>query len=303
MLHVTGDTDEFSFLPGQARLLGVPVPSTERLSTPLPDGRSISALRFGGTDAAVTLAHGAGLNAHTWDNTLLALGRNALALDLPGHGDSSWRADADYRAVTLAPDVASALRSWTAQPQVLVGHSLGGMTSIHVAADHPDLVRELVLVDIAPGVALGSGPAELRRFYEVIDFDARDEMVDRAMSFGFGGDRAATERGVFHNSRIREDGRAEWKHHFARLAHDALAASNPEGSRLIPDDEVLWAALGQIRVPITLVHGSRGYLTEKAVAEFTRRLPHAEIIEIDAGHNVQENDPVALAQIIASKLT
>lgn len=298
MLLVAADTDEFSFLPGLAQRLGVAELPAKRLIMALPDDRDLSALRFGDDDPQVTLIHGAGLNAHTWDNTALALGLDVLALDLPGHGDSSWREDADYSASVLAPDAAAALRAWTTRPQVLVGHSLGGLTSTTLAADNPDLVRELILVDIAPGIDVSAGPAALRQFYDVIEFDSRDEIVDRAMSFGFGGDRVDTERGVFHNTRVRPDGRVQWKHHFAHLAHEALAGAGPgRFSR----DEDLWAALERIAAPITLVRGTRGYVSEDAAAEFARRLPHAEVVEIEAGHNVHENDPVALARLILSK--
>ena len=90
------DFDEFSFLPDQAAEAGltVPIPRGERLTLTLPDGRTLSAVRYGGSAPEVTLLHGAGLNAHTWDTTILALGRPALAIDLAGHGDSSWRDDA-----------------------------------------------------------------------------------------------------------------------------------------------------------------------------------------------------------------
>jgi len=81
--------DEFSFLPVQAAEAGVPTPAAKRLFTFAPDGRPVSALRDGDGEPEVTLLHGAGLNAHTWDRTVLALGRPALAIDLPGHGDSA----------------------------------------------------------------------------------------------------------------------------------------------------------------------------------------------------------------------
>ncbi len=98
-----GGVNEFSFLAEQAAEIGGAVPPVRRLTHTLPDGRTVSALQFGRTGDAssgefappeVTLLHGAGLNAHTWDTTILALGLPALALDLPGHGDSSWRDDA-----------------------------------------------------------------------------------------------------------------------------------------------------------------------------------------------------------------
>ena len=224
-MDVATDTSEFRYLPAQADALGVPLPRVERLSLELPDGRMLSALRFGTEPPRVTLLHGAGLNAHTWDTTALALQHPLLAIDLAGHGDSSWRDDADYTAGPLAADVAQALDAWTTQPQIVVGQSLGGLTAAALAASRPDLVSEIMVVDITPGIDVTAGPAALRAFYEgPTDFATRDELVDKAISLGFGGTRPETERGVFLNTRIRDDGRVEWKHHFAHLAAQALAA-------------------------------------------------------------------------------
>ncbi|MFW1466567.1 alpha/beta fold hydrolase, partial [Vibrio parahaemolyticus] len=83
-------------LPAQAAGAGVDVPRVARVSLTLPDGRTLSGLRWGDAPPVATFLHGAGLNAHTWDTTLLHLGVPALALDLAGHGDSSWREDAAY---------------------------------------------------------------------------------------------------------------------------------------------------------------------------------------------------------------
>ena len=58
----------------------------------------------------VILIHGAGGSHLTWPAEVRRLpGQRIFALDLPGHGDSSWREDADYSPHTLAPDVATAL--------------------------------------------------------------------------------------------------------------------------------------------------------------------------------------------------
>lgn len=296
--HVTNDTSEFSFLAGQAAALGTAELPAERLTLTLEDGREISALRWGADDPVVTLVHGAGLNAHTWDNTALLLGLPALALDLPGHGDSSWRSDADYSPHTLAPDVAVALRAWTNRPQVLVGHSLGGLVSAAVAAAHPELVRALLLVDIAPGIDLSAGPSALREFYTVTEFASRDEMVDRAMAFGFGGARADTERGVFHNSRVTPDGRVQWKHHFAHLAAQTLTASPAPVAPL--RDDAAWADLAALRAPLTLIRADAGYVSEANARAFAERLPDATVTIVASGHNVQENAPAALAELIRS---
>lgn len=299
---MASDITEFSYLPAQAEAMGVAVPPVERLTLTLADGRTISALRFGSAPPRVTLLHGAGLNAHTWDTTMLALDRSALVFDLAGHGDSSWREDLDYSPRTLALDVAEALDAWTDGPQVVVGQSLGGLTGAALASTRPDLVAELIVIDITPGIDTSAGPTALREFYAgPTDFASRDELVDRAIAFGFGGARPDTERGVFHNTRIRSDGRVEWKHHFAHLAAQTLAAHDV-GDAANPSllSTAGWEDLAHVAAPLTLVRAERGFVTAPDAEEFARRLPEARIVVLDATHNVQETAPVALAELIAS---
>ncbi|MFF2488377.1 alpha/beta fold hydrolase [Microbacterium sp. NPDC058062] len=297
--------DEFSFLPEQAAEAGIQalVPQGERLSLALADGRTLSALRYTPADSpdaapVVTFLHGAGLNAHTWDTTILALGLPALAIDLPGHGDSSWRDDMAYVARVLAPDVAAGIDAWTDAPQLLVGQSLGGLTAAAVAASRPDLVRELVVIDITPGLDPNAGAQQIRDFFAgPADWASRDELVDRALSFGLGGGtRRKAERGVYFNSRIRADGRVEWKHHFARLANAAAGATAPEpvdGQDAVASvlGESGWEDLAAVAAPTTLLRGERGYVTDDDAAEFARRVPAASVAVVPSGHNVQEEIP------------
>lgn len=298
--------DEFSFLPAQAADAGLdgPLPRSERVDLTLPDGRTLSALRYGDGPPEVTFLHGAGLNAHTWDTTILALGLPALAIDLAGHGDSSWRDDMVYVARVLAADVVVALETWTDAPQLLVGQSLGGLTAAAVAASRPDLVRELVVIDITPGIDPNADASQIREFFAgPTDWASRDELVERALAFGLGGTRTAAERGVFLNSRIRPDGRVEWKHHFAHLA--AAMAASPEMARAAAAQQdavgaVLgesgWEDLAEVTGPITLIRGDHGYVTEADAAEFARRVPQASVEIVPSGHNVQEELPVDLGR-------
>ncbi|QKJ19943.1 alpha/beta fold hydrolase [Microbacterium hominis] len=302
--------DEFSFLPAQAADIGVdgPLPRGERVGLELGDGRVLSGLRWGEAPPQVTFLHGAGLNAHTWDTTVLALGLPALAIDLPGHGDSSWRDDAAYVARVLAPDVVTGMAAWTDRPQVLVGQSLGGLTAAAVAASRPDLVDALVVIDITPGVDPNAGPTQIREFFAgPTDWADRSELVDRALSFGLGGSRAAAERGVHLNSRIRPDGRVEWKHHFAHLAA-AMAADPARAAAAAHEQDAVssvlgasgWDDLAGVAAPVTLVRGDRGYVTDADAEEFARRLPAASLTVMASGHNVQEEQPAALGRFVSA---
>ncbi|MET0812545.1 MAG: alpha/beta hydrolase [Microbacterium sp.] len=300
MVGVSDPTDEFSFLAEQAADAGIdgPLPRGERVTLGLADGRVLSALRYGGASPVVTFLHGAGLNAHTWDTTILALGLPALAIDLPGHGDSSWRDDMAYVARVLAPDVAAGMDAWTDRPQLLVGQSLGGLTAAAVAASRPDLIDELVVVDITPGIDPNGNARQIREFFAgPTDWPSREALVEHALSFGLGGTPAAAARGVFFNSRIRPDGRVEWKHHFAHLANAMAAAPGPVAE---PDavavllGEQGWDDLAAVRAPVTLIRGDHGYVTEEDAATFAQRVAEASVIVVASGHNVQEELPVEL---------
>lgn len=300
------ETDEFSFLPAQAAAAGVDVPRVERVGLTLPDGRALSGLRWGEGSPRVTLLHGAGLNAHTWDTTLLHLGVPALALDLAGHGDSSWREDAAYVGRVLAPDVATALETWTDGPQVLVGHSLGGLTAAALAASRPDLVDTVVIVDITPGIDPSGGPAQLRAFFAgPTDWASRDELVDKALAFGLGGARPAAERGVFLNTRVRPDGRIEWKHHFAHLAAAAAAAgadtATPDAVRAVLASTG-WDDIAAVRAPIVFVRADRGFVSADDADELVRRASDARVRVVPTAHNVQEEDPAGLASLVRETL-
>lgn len=98
---------------------------------------------------------------------------------------------------------------------------------------------------------------------------------------------------------MRADGRVEWKHHFAHLAAAALAAHDP-GTAAAPSvlHETGWDDLTAVTVPVTLVRAARGFVSEADAVELQRRVPAAEVVVLDATHNVQETAPVALAGLI-----
>jgi pimeloyl-ACP methyl ester carboxylesterase len=280
--------DEFQHLPEEAAELGAtgPLPEVERVAA-----GPVSALRWG-TAPATTLLHGAGLNAHTWDGVLLALRRDALAVDLPGHGDSAWRDDFDYRPATMAAAVAGAIDALAGPvPQTVVGHSLGGFAAVDLAAARPDLVRALVLVDASPGLRIG----DARQVSEFLAgpqvFATREEIVDNAVAAGIATDRQRLRRGVVLNTRIRDDGAIVWKHHLAYPPTDAPT---------LPDVGTSWSGLTDTEVPVLLVRARHGFLRDDVVAEFRDRVPRATVVELDTGHNVQELDPKGLAAAIAA---
>ncbi len=136
---------------------------------------------WGTASPQIVFVHGGAQNAHTWDTVALALGRPALAVDLPGHGHSDWRDDLAYSPVTNAEDVAIAVEALAPQAAVVVGMSLGGLTSLALAARRPDLVRKLVLVDVTPGVDRGKAKAIIDFVNGPQTFPSFDDIMKRTI--------------------------------------------------------------------------------------------------------------------------
>lgn len=125
----------------------------------------------------VLLLHGLGATAATWAGfaaELAAHGRRALAVDLRGHGESSWPGTG-YAFGAMATDIAGLIDALELAPVDVVGHSLGGRVGLEVAMRRPELVRRLVLEEAPPArhaptaVELPSRPAEPTPFdWEVV---------------------------------------------------------------------------------------------------------------------------------------
>ncbi|MGN8048507.1 alpha/beta fold hydrolase [Curtobacterium sp. 22159] len=294
---MSGADDEFADLPDLARASGVTEPMrASRQVVRTADGQEIAAIRWtrrgdgAGQEARITYLHGLGIDAHSFDATALALGEPAVAVDLPGHGRSGWRDDADYAAAVTAPDVLAALDALEVPPGVVVGHSLGAILAARLAALAPERVTGLVLVDMSPDFAQRAVDRIARALEDEEPFASLDQVVDRAVEARVGDDRAVLLREARHTTRLGADGRLVRRHHFPHLPAGRTASVGRFADA--------WPDLEALDVPILLVRGDRGYVSPKLHAQFAERLPAAEIVTVAARHAVQNQAPTELARAI-----
>jgi esterase len=293
-------SDEFASLAEVANELGLDrsaIPRVVRQRVDAGDGQHLSVLIWGAAEPEIVFLHGGGQNAHTWDLVAMHLGRPALAVDLPGHGHSSWRADRDYGPVRNAAAVAGVIERLAPQACGVVGMSLGGLTLIRLASIRPDLVRRAVLIDVTPGSVEASklmsgqqrGTVELIRGPRV--FASFEEMVEAAVRASPRRPAAAVRRGVAHNSRQLPGGTWTWRY-------------DVSSGRSLADTVALWDDLGRLTMPLMLVPGGESaFVTAADLAEVTRRQPAAAIEVVPgAGHSVQSDQPVALSRLIRTFL-
>lgn len=127
-----------------------------RLTLPVSSrwgGGDMAVLDFGDPERPVDLvfAHATGFNALTYRSILAPLAGSIRiqAPDLRGHGASTLPADPKGRRSWLdhRDDLVALLDSLEGPPVVLAGHSMGGTVALLAAAERPDRVSKLVLLD------------------------------------------------------------------------------------------------------------------------------------------------------------
>ena len=274
-------------------------PDVERVSVDVGGGRRVSALRWGKGAPELVLLHGGAQNAHTWDTVALALRRPLLAVDLPGHGHSDHRDDHAYWPAENADAVAVVLRKWAPSARLVVGMSLGGLTALALATRAPDLVRELVLVDVTPGVDRDKASAIVQFIDGPDSFESFEEILQRTIRFNPTRSESSLRRGVLHNAVRRPDGSWTWRYDLPRRG-----TGDGDDGAVLPGLDALWDALGASDAPLTLVRGSASpVVSDDDVAEVRRRRADARVVVVEgAGHSVQGDRPLELAALLRELL-
>jgi pimeloyl-ACP methyl ester carboxylesterase len=100
-----------------------------------------------GTGPAVLLAPGMGTTRATFRHlvpVLLRAGYRVITTDYRGLGESDTGWD-EYSSAATADDLAALIRHIGAGPVLLYGNSYTAASAVHLAADHPELLRGAVL--------------------------------------------------------------------------------------------------------------------------------------------------------------
>lgn len=284
---------EFALLAENAEQAGVdgPLPHVRRIDTD-----SISALQWGDSSPRVIFLHGGGQNAHTWDTVIVGLGEPALAVDLPGHGHSGWREDGNYSPQNNAAALAPVLYELAPQADLVVGMSLGGLTAIGLGAIAPQLVRELVLVDVTPSALQRHSEMTKEQLGTVAlvhgerEFPSFAAMLELTTAAAPHRDPKSLRRGVFHNSHRLDNGNWTWR-------YDTI--------REIPDFDSLWGDVDGLSAPITLVRGgTSGFVSDEDAAELEQRAQNFRGVHVveNSGHSVQSDQPGTLIGLLRGVL-
>lgn len=231
----------------------------------------------------------------TWDHTLFDAQVEALkdryrciAVDLIGHGQSG-DVDHDYSFFDLARYMAAFLDQIGVESAHLAGLSMGGMTAMPMALEHPDRVRSLILLDTDAGP---EAPERVAGY---------DQLASIAVQQGWDPVAEAVVGILFGTAFLADNGHKQW-------AIERLSASRPESVaralRAVTGREDISSRINAISVPTTVIVGELDVATTPDKAEaMAAAIPGATLVRIpDAGHHSPIEQPQRVTEAILAHL-
>jgi pimeloyl-ACP methyl ester carboxylesterase len=244
--------------------------------------------RFGAPGGTpVLILHGLSFFSYDWIGVAseLAAGREVVAMDMRGFGDSTWSPSRDYAVPTMAGDIVALLDHLDWPRAIVVGHSMGGRNASYFAAKNPARVAGLVLVDYSPENA----PAGSKRVTDMVA--GQPDVfgsVDEAMRH-FGVPKDSPKRARFEAYLRPVPGGVQVKRdlHF----RDQFRRVKETGER--PKQGVdMWQVLGELTCPTLVVRGAQSDMfAPETAARVKAANARISLVEVDGGHNVAADNP------------
>jgi pimeloyl-ACP methyl ester carboxylesterase len=212
----------------------------------------------------------------------LSHGRNAIAIDLRGHGDSDKPEDG-YSMADFTQDLLLFIDARGLDKVHLVGHSMGCFIALSFAALHPDRVARLVLIGAAPCAVHNAAIMEIKPLI--------DELKD-PLERDFVKDFQATGNPV--PAEFMETIIAETMKVPARVWRSV-------STELLRTD--LRPILHAIAAPTLIMWGNQDMIFRRGDQEtLLSHIPDSTLKEFDAGHALHWEKPKEVAAALESFL-
>jgi len=252
--------------------------------------------KFGRPGAApIIIVHGLSYFSYDWADAAarMAKGREVVAIDMRGFGESGWSAVRDYRLETLSNDLVSVLDALGWDKAVLMGHSFGGRVALATAGWKPQRAAAAVLVDFAPDIAasgrrytaqrIGGHPDAFASVEEAMLYD-HDDPADPKRRARWQAFLKQTDKGYA----LKRD--LHYRDNFKRALESGQSAPVPA---------FLWPMLADMQVPLLVIRGDESNMFEAATLDKVRQLnPRARAVELPGSHDLAGDNPDGLAKSV-----
>jgi esterase len=235
----------------------------------------------------LVVLHGLFGSLNNWHSHAREFGERltVYTIDARNHGASPHDPDATYPAMAL--DLLEFFEEHHIAEAIVMGHSMGGKTAMQFAADHPERVASLIIVDMAerPYEPVHDDIFAALESIDPGEYASRDD-VDRELAKTIL--KAPVRQFLTANIIRDESGRMKW-----RLNVPALRASYLQlaGRVDIPQS---------FTKPILFIRGERSkFITSHDEREILANHPHARIVTVaDAGHWVHADNPEEFRRVV-----
>ncbi|MFO7779794.1 MAG: alpha/beta hydrolase [Nitriliruptoraceae bacterium] len=258
-------------------------------------GLGLHVARAGPSAAPALVAlHGIGDDGPCWSEIAddLARDHDVVLLDARGHGRSA-APPSGYGTSEHVGDVVGVLDVLGLRRPALLGHSMGAVTALALAALHPGLPGGIVLEDPPPWWRRPSPPsaadlartASLRRTILALKRRTHEELVAIQREAAPGWSEATVQRWAASTQRLSP---------YVPLALEDQHRSNGalDWPRLLPS----------VTCPVLVLHGDTergGALTPAAAAALQAGIAHAEVERLPGtGHAPRHEDPLAYLAMV-----
>jgi triacylglycerol lipase len=238
-----------------------------------------------GAGPAVVIVHGVGGHKEDWQGVAAALARHhrVYAIDMLGFGESSKNGD-DLSMPVQASAVIALLDHEHVRRADLVGNSVGGWVTATVAANYPQRVHRLVLIDAAGFKAMFEGPPPVN--FDPGNAEEMQKLIDITINSA-----VAKTPGLAQHAYER----------YVASGEKAISATWGKGLFQSPRIEELFP---KVKAPTLVLWGADDKLFPSALAgAFSSQITgsRAQLIP-DAGHFPQIDNPAATTRAIVEFL-
>jgi esterase len=244
----------------------------------------------------VLLMHGANyFDSYDWIGVgeALSTDREVATYDKRGFGESGWSPSKDYSVDANMGDILAVIGALKWERPIVVGHSASGRLSIAFAANFPDKISRLVVVD--SGMARDEGGPRSTNGNPPLVF----ESVDAAM---------AHFAKLSNPPRISHD-RERAQAALVKVEKGYMLKRDPDFQNTKPQGEGanlpqrtsrdVWQELAAVKCPVMVVRGTRSdRYTPEILARMTRDYPGIEWVTVDSQHDVPAQAPQELVAAV-----
>jgi pimeloyl-ACP methyl ester carboxylesterase len=294
-----------------ALLLPSPLPTLSAAPAPAaatPAARQmdhISIQTMGTSGSPIILIPGLSSPREAWSGVAPELARThrVYLVQVNGFGGDDPRANLRPGVLNgIVSDLRRLISEQRLEAPAIIGHSMGGLVGLMLAARHPDSVGRLMVVDALPWFGVLMAPPGTDVTVAMVEPRAAQMRDAVAASYGKPADPAAADANVAGMTLKAE--------HRARLRAWAMASDPRVAAQAMYEDLItdMRPELAQIRAPVTVVHAwNRNYpRKDPAIAFFGRQyagLAGVKITQVgESAHFVMLDQPAAFQAAVTEFL-